>query len=51
MNFTGSSTFTSLSGVDKEMKTAVPLMLFAAAGAVLLLLASDAIRLFGGAIV
>ncbi len=26
MGFTGSSTFTSLSGVVKEMKTAVPLM-------------------------
>jgi acetyl-CoA decarbonylase/synthase complex subunit gamma len=24
MNFTGSSTFTSLSGVQKEMKTAIP---------------------------
>jgi hypothetical protein len=27
MNFTGSSTFTSLSGVVAEMKTAVPLMI------------------------
>ena len=32
MNFTGSSTYTSLSGVDREMKIAVPVMLFAAAG-------------------
>jgi len=27
MNFTGASTYTSLSGVKKEMKTAVPLQL------------------------
>jgi hypothetical protein len=33
MNFTGSSTFTSLSGVQKEMKTALPMQIsFAAAG-------------------
>ena len=31
MNFTGSSTYTSLSGVKKEMKTAVPLQIAAAA--------------------
>lgn len=30
MNFTGSSTFTSLSGVRKEMKTAVPLQIIGA---------------------
>ncbi len=51
MNFTGSSTYTSLSGVDKEMEIALPIMLFAAAGGVLLLLVSDFIRLFGGALV
>lgn len=51
MNFTGSSTYTSLSGVDREMKTAVPLMLFAAAGAVILLLVGDFIQAFGGAVV
>lgn len=51
MNFTGSSTYTSLSGVDREMKYAVPIMLFAAAGALLLLLAGDFIRLFGGMII
>jgi hypothetical protein len=51
MNFTGSSTFTSLSGVDKEMKIALPIMLFASAGAVLLLLISDFIVLFGGALI
>ncbi len=48
MNFTGSSTYTSLSGVDREMKYAVPIMLFAAAGALILLIAGDFIRLFGG---
>ncbi len=31
MNFTGSSTFTSLSGVQKEMKTALPLQIVMAA--------------------
>lgn len=46
MNFTGSSTFTSLSGVDREMKFALPTMLFSAAGGVILLLVSDFIRLF-----
>lgn len=51
MNFTGSSTYTSLSGVDREMKTAVPLMLFAAVGAVILLLVGDFIQVFGGAVV
>lgn len=51
MNFTGSSTYTSLSGVDKEMKVGLPIMLFAAAGAALLLLVSDFIRLFGGPLV
>lgn len=51
MNFTGSSTYTSLSGVDREMKIAVPVMFFAAAGAVLLLLISDIIRLTGGVII
>jgi len=41
MNFTGSSTYTSFSGVIKEMKIAVPLMaLSAAAGIVLLLINS-----------
>jgi hypothetical protein len=51
MNFTGSSTFTSLSGVDKEMKIALPIMLFASVGAVLLLLISDFIAMFGGALI
>lgn len=38
MNFTGSSTYTSLSGVKKEMKTALPLqIIFAAAGIITLI--------------
>jgi acetyl-CoA decarbonylase/synthase complex subunit gamma len=39
MNFTGSTTFTSLSGVRKEMKVAVPLQAAAAGAAVVLWLA------------
>ncbi len=50
MNFTGSSTYTSLSGVDKEMKTAIPLMLFTTAGGILLLVIGDLVRFFGGVI-
>jgi len=38
MSFTGSSTFTSLSGVDREMKIALPLMLSLSAIGVILLL-------------
>jgi hypothetical protein len=39
MNFTGSSTYTSLSGVKKEMKTAVPMqIIFAATGIILLII-------------
>lgn len=39
MNFTGSSTYTSPSGVNKEMRTAIPLMLVASVcGAILLLI-------------
>lgn len=39
MNFTGSSTYTSLSGVKKEMKTALPLqIIFSAAGIVLIII-------------
>lgn len=41
MNFTGSSTYTSFSGVTKEMKTAIPLIIISVAvGAVLLLVKS-----------
>jgi hypothetical protein len=36
MNFTGSSTYTSLSGVKKEMKISIPLQIsFAAVGIIL----------------
>jgi hypothetical protein len=39
MNFTGSSTFTSLSGVKKEMKTSVPLQIvFSVLGVILLVI-------------
>ena len=39
MNFTGSSTYTSPSGVNREMRTAIPLMLVASVcGAILLLI-------------
>jgi hypothetical protein len=39
MNFTGSSTYTSLSGVKKEMKIAIPLQIaFAVVGFVLFIL-------------
>ncbi len=46
MNFTGSSTYTSLSGVDKEMKVALPAMLLSAGVGAVLLLANDLIRVF-----
>ncbi len=38
MNFTGCSTFTSLSGVKKEMRVAVPLQIAAAAAGIILLM-------------
>jgi hypothetical protein len=39
MNFTGSSTYTSLSGVSKEMKWAIPFQLtFAAVGLILFII-------------
>lgn len=38
MNFTGSSTYTSFSGVIKEMKTAVPLIAISSAAGIVLLL-------------
>lgn len=46
MNFTGSSTFTSMSGVDREMRAALPLMLAATALGVVLLIVQDFIVLF-----
>jgi hypothetical protein len=36
MNFTGTSTFTSLSGVQKEMKTAIPMQIVMAASGLIL---------------
>lgn len=47
MNFTGSSTYTSSSGVNSEMKIALPLMLVATAIGVVLLLVNDFIKLLG----
>lgn len=41
MNFTGSSTFTSLSGVTREMKTALPLMAVSLAAGIVLLLVNS----------
>ncbi|MCE5201399.1 MAG: hypothetical protein LLF78_02640 [Synergistaceae bacterium] len=40
MNFTGSSTYTSLSGVEKEMKTALPLIVAAISAGVLMRIVS-----------
>ena len=51
MNFTGSSTYTSLSGVDREMKFAVPAQVLSAGIAVVLLLLSDSLLTFGGKLV
>lgn len=47
LNFTGSSTYTSLSGVDSEMKIALPSILIATAAGVILLLVNDCISVFG----
>ncbi len=47
MNFTGSSTFTSLSGVDREMKIALPLMIASAGLGIILMLAGDFVRALG----
>lgn len=40
MNFTGSSTYTSLSGVRKEMKVAIPVQITFATGGIILLIIS-----------
>lgn len=45
MNFTGSSTYTSLSGVDKEMRIAIPPMLISTATGIAILLISDFVKL------
>ncbi|HWR22774.1 MAG TPA: mercury methylation corrinoid protein HgcA [Feifaniaceae bacterium] len=47
MNFTGSSTYTSLSGVDKEMRIALPAMLLSTGIGIILMLVGDFIRVFG----
>jgi hypothetical protein len=44
MNFTGSSTYTSLSGVKKEMKTALPLQISLSAIGIILLVFSGFIK-------
>jgi hypothetical protein len=46
MNFTGCSTFTSLSGVDREMKFALPVMLIATVSGIVLTLVNDFILVF-----
>jgi hypothetical protein len=45
MNFTGASTYTSPSGVNKEMKIALPPMVIAAALGVVLLIVNDIVLL------
>ena len=45
MTFTGTSTFTSLSGVQKEMKTAVPMQIIMAALGVIVWIISKLIAL------
>ena len=47
MNFTGSSTYTSLSGVDREMRIALPAMLISTAAGAVLLVINDLTRVFG----
>jgi len=47
MNFTGSSTYTSLSGVDKEMRIGLPMMITAVAAGIILTLVNDFIQVFG----
>lgn len=47
LNFTGSSTYTSLSGVDKEMKISLPIMIIAAFIGAVLMLVNDFILVFG----
>lgn len=46
MNFTGSSTYTSPSGVNKEMRLALPVMMIAVGSGSLLLLVNDLVRFF-----
>ena len=46
LNFTGSTTFTSPSGVNREMRLALPVMLIATAAGILLRLTAEVLRLF-----
>lgn len=46
MNFTGCSTYTSLSGVDREMRFALPMMLIATIAGIVLTLVNDFILVF-----
>jgi hypothetical protein len=46
MNFTGCSTYTSLSGVDKEMKIALPAMIIATVIGIVLIFVSDFMIVF-----
>lgn len=46
MNFTGSSTFTSPTGVNKEMRTAIPAMILTSALGIVLLLTDSIVKLF-----
>lgn len=46
MNFTGSSTYTSPTGVNKEMRLAIPIMLVSAFVGIILLLADSIIKVF-----
>lgn len=46
MNFTGASTYTSPTGVIKEMKIALPLQMIGAGAGILLLIANDIVLLF-----
>ncbi len=45
MNFTGSSTFTSPTGVNKEMRIAIPVMILASVLGIVLLLADSIIKM------
>jgi hypothetical protein len=46
MNFTGCSTYTSLSGVKREMKIAVPVMIISAGVGIILLIIDSFIKIF-----
>jgi hypothetical protein len=48
MNFTGASTFTSFSGVLKEMKIALPPIIISISLGIILILVNSFIKIFGG---